>query len=353
MKPKNSFLMKEVSLSYINILPQLRKVFDAIDELASDIKEKGLIHPVSIAVFDKKDCAQYIKIVNKLWKEKIKVNNLVSCQKKYLVLLSGERRLRACRKLQMEKIRGTLYSDISAMNALMLQASENTYVPPKPEEMASFYDKFYSLLVLSGKKMSYTKFAESVGRSPDVIRNAIKFSRLPKKIRKLVDDETISYGIACEVARLHQNGMKTEELMGWCINAIVKNMNGDDFRKTVSKYLAEKKSSQTSLFDIFDVIGKEELIKNSRKRSVERKTSEAFYAGSKYFLRILYLFEHNLLGLEESPFSMKGPLNAFLYEVSILEKTLSHMKKLLKAKDLKRGGEAIAKDKAFAQTLQN
>jgi len=353
MKKKlHAFFVKNVSIPYINVLPQLRKTFDGIDELAIDIKEKGLIHPIAIAIFRKEDCIKYVGIINKLWKNKIKITDLKTYRKTYFVLLSGERRLRACKKNEMKKIRATLYKDILAIDALMLQASENTYVPPKPEEMASFYDKFYQLLVLSGRKMSKIKFAQSVGRSSDAIRNALRFSKLPKKIRKFVDDGVISYGIACEIARLHQEGMKVRELNDWCINAIVKNINGKEFRKIVSKYLLQRKSSQTSFFDIIDILSKEDLEKNLRKRNIEHKTSDAFYAGSKYFLRVLYLFEHSLLGLEESPFSMRGSINAFLNEIEIIEKVIPHMRKVLKAFLIKRGEKAILKSKSLVHEIQ-
>ena len=100
----------QIPLETINILPQPRKTFEKIDELANDILEKGLINPLLLARFNRENCEKYLKAINILWKKEIKKAiktenlNRNPDDNHYYILIAGERRLRAIKHLKKENL---------------------------------------------------------------------------------------------------------------------------------------------------------------------------------------------------------------------------------------------------------
>ncbi len=379
---KKSYTVKDkrIPLDFINILPQPRRSFFEIEVLADDIALKGLINPITLALFTKAQCVKHLKVINAVWGTGISVRRLKSHREKYFVLIAGERRLRACRKLQKEgcsdhsphgcyklhigdeRIKTTVCFNISPIEALKLQASENIHFRPPAHEEAEFYDKFFRMLyVASGGKLSYAAFARFVGRSPEVIRNAIRFAKLPEAVRELVCvKHWLPYGIACELARLQEAGIKENGLMEWALNAVVKRPKVEDFRKTVSTYLKEWQSPQSSfLGEIFSKEQEREMKRMSRRRSIGQGITWALYASITYFRRVLDLFERGLLGKKDSPFLLRGPLRAWREQLELLKKLLPHFRQVLKTrhskklfKDLKAAEQILKEAERHTEQLE-
>lgn len=85
--------MTKIAIDSIVVNDRIRKDFGDIEQLAGDIKENGLIQPIVVS--------------------------------KDLVLLCGERRLRACKKLGMTEVDAVVKDASDAHQALVLEISEN------------------------------------------------------------------------------------------------------------------------------------------------------------------------------------------------------------------------------------
>ncbi len=357
MRQKKPYLIRDgyIPLDKINVLPQMRQTFDGIEGLADDILEKGLIHAITIASLKEEKMRIYVKYVEQVFKKKIDINSLISYTGSYFILIAGERRLRACKTLDERrlyhqrfgnhKIKSTICVDISPEEAIKLQGSENMRDPIPPHEEAEFLDKYYRFLEKI-EPVTHASFARSVGRSSEVIRSALRFSKLPQFIHRAVRDHVLAYGCACELGRLYERGIRGKELRDWFISVIVKDYKVDEFQRIVRKHLIEKDSIQTSLLDsFFSLESEKEAKQEARRRSIDQKVSDAFHYQSRYFLKVLYLFEHGFLGLEDSPFSLLGPLRAFESLIRLVdEKVIPHLEKVVilqKDKNLLKKGKPV------------
>ncbi len=319
----------------INVLPQMRRTFEKIDELADSIFRNGLIHPVTVAELSLDETRKYVEIINTVHESHVVVEDLVCSDGLYLILVSGERRMRAYRLLHtraisgFDFIRSTVCPRMNLEDLIDLQGSENTNDPVKPEEEAIFYHRYYRFLHETKSGITVAEFARKVGRSSQVVTTALRFAKLPQYIQDCVFNRTLQYGIACELARLQAAGIEGELLKDWFIRSALHTQNVEAFRTTVKKYLTDLHSGQTSLVDMFVTESESEMRREQRRRSIEKNTSDMFYASNAYFLRLLYLFDQNLIGLEDSPFSMSGPLGVFEKQIELLKKLLPHLDALL------------------------
>lgn len=354
---KNSLTHYEgirLPLEIINILPQPRKTFENIVELALDIAKKDLLNPLIVAQFNQTDCEKYLTVINELWGVNFGLKDLKAktenSQLLFYVLLAGERRLRALKHLWekgclecLEKysnekpgtcfqrhfkdsqIEVRLCRDIQPLDALFLQLSENTHMAVPAHEEAKAYALLFRLLRKNDAHFPMAKFAREVGRSPKTIKNALRFCNLPLFIQEAVEKGLLAYGVACELARLQENGTKAEELEWWLIRAMTSNYKVDDFRKMITIHLRDKKSGQITLLTIYT----EEEEKLSRlnyiQRTVERQTVLTLWSLLKYFSRINLLLQNGLLGQSTSPFALGSPLRILNYLINQLRLTLQHL----------------------------
>ncbi|MBI4029492.1 MAG: hypothetical protein HY376_03970 [Candidatus Blackburnbacteria bacterium] len=89
----------------INVLPQARKIIDDIPGLAESIARRGQLEPVIIAWWsDPALCQGYIDLVNESRGTNVQLSDLITSTEKgetvWKVLISGHRRLEACKYLQ-------------------------------------------------------------------------------------------------------------------------------------------------------------------------------------------------------------------------------------------------------------
>ncbi len=93
-------------ISEINVLPQPRKTFEDIPELALDVADKGFLNPPTVARLSEEHCRNYLKVINALWGSSFTIEelapSLVRGKVFFHVLLAGERRFRSCRLLWEE-----------------------------------------------------------------------------------------------------------------------------------------------------------------------------------------------------------------------------------------------------------
>lgn len=141
---------------------QPRKSFDqkTIDELAQSIKENGLLQPITVR-----------KSINGY------------------ELIAGERRLRACKQLNMTEIPAIVrdFNDNQVMEFALLENIQREDI--NVIEEANAYDKMMATF-------SYTQeqLAERVGKSREHIANTLRLLKLPSDVQQLVMQHKLSMG---------------------------------------------------------------------------------------------------------------------------------------------------------------
>jgi ParB family chromosome partitioning protein len=150
------------------ILPnenQPRKVFrdEALKELASSIKEKGVLQPV---------------IVSRIGDGNFR-------------LIAGERRWRASSLAGLKRI-PALIKEVSSQDAIEIALIENI----QREELNAIEtaDAFYSLM--QDFKLTQEALAERVGKDRATVANYLRILKLPGEIKALINDGSLSLGHA-------------------------------------------------------------------------------------------------------------------------------------------------------------
>jgi len=166
--------IKEIKLSEIRSNPyQPRKIFDeeALNELASSIKEHGIVQPIIV-------------------KKSIKGYELVA----------GERRTKAAKIAGLETIPAIVkdFNDEEMMEIALIENIQRENLNPIEEAMA--YD---SIIKSSG--MTQDELAKKFGKSRTYITNSLGLLRLPDTTKKYVEDSKISASHARALSKLEDN----------------------------------------------------------------------------------------------------------------------------------------------------
>lgn len=364
----------------INVLPQPRKTFANIAELSLDVAKKKLLNPPTVARFSRESCERYVEVVNELWGTNFTISDLRATREGnrrevFYVLLAGERRLRACQLLWKEgcegcreryglerpgicfrrhfaagKIEVRLCVNIPALAALFLQLSENTHVPVAPYEEAYAYGQLFKLIRRADETFSIARFAREVGRSPDTVRNAIRFYELPRSIQEPVEKRIVPYGIAVQIARL--GVIEEEGKKEWMLRAILNRWKVTDCANVITKYLEEKASGQTSLLDIMTA-SQAALAKPRYRDVVAKDMIQTVYLWTHYFERALRLFREGMVGKENSPFSEGSPVRMFKKHISLLEELLvPHLRDLISKRDAAHAATVLTEANVVLEELE-
>ncbi|NLL44078.1 MAG: ParB/RepB/Spo0J family partition protein [Mollicutes bacterium] len=197
-----------VELNIVELRPnpyQPRKVFndEALKELAESIKEHGVIQPIIV-------------------KKSIKGYEIVA----------GERRVRACKMIGLEKIPAIIrpFTDEQMMEIALLENLQRENL--NAIEEAHAYKSLLEKLNITQEELS-----KKVGKSRSHVTNIIGLLRLPKAVQDMVANETISMGHARVLSKLEDDN-KIIELA----NKIVeKNLSVRDIEKMAEDNNIERK----------------------------------------------------------------------------------------------------------------
>ena len=170
----------ELPLSELRPNPyQPRKIFDddALNELASSIKEHGVFQPIIV-------------------KKTIKGYDIVA----------GERRYRASKKLGLEKIPAIIkdFSDDEMMNIALLENLQR-------EDLSAIEEANAYKVMLDTAHITQEELAERVGKSRSHITNMLGLLKLPASVQDLVLYNKLSMGHARVLSKLEDRD-KIEEL---------------------------------------------------------------------------------------------------------------------------------------------
>lgn len=163
--------IREIKLDEIRSNPyQPRKVFDdeALQELASSIKEHGVVQPVIV-------------------KKSIKGYELVA----------GERRTRACRLAGLKTVPAVVkdFNDQEMMEIALIENIQRENLNPIEEAMA--YDA-----IIHGYNLTQEDVAKKFGKSRTYITNLLGLLKLPEETRRFVEEKKLSMSHARALSKL-------------------------------------------------------------------------------------------------------------------------------------------------------
>jgi len=180
---KSYDLLAKISVN--NILPnpyQPRSVFDpsALDELKKSILENGLIQPVTVR-----------RISNDRYE-----------------LISGERRLRACKEIGLTEIPAYIIKVETKEAMLALSLIENIQREKlNPIEIAAAYKR-----LMEECNLSQEEIALKVGKDRTTITNFIRLLKLPEKIQQSLIENKITTGHARALINISSEAIQLELL---------------------------------------------------------------------------------------------------------------------------------------------
>ncbi len=149
---------------------QPRKFFEqsALEELASSIREHGLIQPITVRVIG--DAYQ---------------------------LIAGERRLKASRLIGLEKIPSVI-TEVSNQDSAVLALIENLQRKDLNfiEESQAYYD------IMKDHGYTQQQLAKSIGKNQSTVANKLRLLKLPSEAVKMILDHNLSERHARALLRL-------------------------------------------------------------------------------------------------------------------------------------------------------
>ena len=323
------FEQKSLAFDQINILPQVRKTFKDIDLLADNIYENGLMELPIIVVYDEPHAQKHLDTINELEGTELNLDHLTAAigedgTRIYNVLLAGERRVRACKKLREEgryeevfggdEIDVRYRTNINPVKAIFIQLSENTQDSVPAHEEAEKHDEMFRFLRLQIPDYPLARYAKQVGRSEGKIRESLRFCMLPEQIKDYVKDGLISYGIGVEIARLAQADADVNDMEFYAVKALTGRLRVDDFKDVIDSYFNNRKGN------MFEIFQDEQLGVSKRaahRKVVKKELIMALWSWIHYFKHVKGLFESGQLGEEDSPFSDGSPRRLYTQAVSL------------------------------------
>jgi len=203
-------LFSEILIDKITLSPyQSRKEFDknAIDELATSIASEGLINPI---------------LVRKL-------------QDGY-ELIAGERRLRACKQLNLKRIVACVItvSDISAASKCLIENLHRSDLNPIEEALGVAN-------LVANFKLTQDAASQRLGKPRSSIANSLRLLTLPKEIQNYISTGMLSQGHAKVLLGLEN----TEQRSLLARKIIELGLNVRNAEEAVKKIKIEKDRSST------------------------------------------------------------------------------------------------------------
>ena len=210
-----------------NIIPNPRQPRhsmkdEKLQELSDSIKEHGVIQPLIVTHEEQTD--QYI-------------------------LIAGERRLRAARLANLEKV-PVIIREASAQESLEIALIENVQrADLTPLETAEAYHQLSEEFALS-----HEDIAKRVGKSRVAVTNTMRLLRLPETVRQALAEEKISEGHARALLGLNSSQAQAaalatilrSDLTVRQTEQLVRKMNGNkpksERKKSLSRELIEVQS---------------------------------------------------------------------------------------------------------------
>ena len=163
----------DLALNIHDIKPNInqpRSYFDdnSIKELSNSIKQQGLLMPILVK------------------EDKNSINN------KKFIIIAGERRWRACKRLKMKKISAIVIKNTSERSDALAAIIENV----QREDLSVLEEAIAYEKLIKNYKMKHEDIAKNTGKSRSYITNLLRVLGLSEEVKKLLNEKKISFGHA-------------------------------------------------------------------------------------------------------------------------------------------------------------
>lgn len=213
---------------------QPRKVFsqESLTELADSIREFGIIQPIMVRKLD--------------------------ADGQLYEIISGERRFRAAKILEMETINCILNQDIGDVASLEMALIENI----QRDNLTSIELAHTFRQLVDEFKLTHEELSKRVGKSRSAITNSLRLLLLPVEVQKLIDSDKISTGHARALLGLEN---KKEQIK--LANNIVENdLSVRETEKLINKINKKKVDPKPA--------EKQKLLQFDKLPEIEKRVSE-------------------------------------------------------------------------------
>ena len=249
---------------------QPRKIFDeeALNELASSIKEHGIVQPIIV-------------------KKSIKGYELVA----------GERRTKAAKIAGLETVPAIVkdFDDEEMMEIALIENIQRENLNPIEEAMA--YDS-----ILRSSNITQEELAKKFGKSRSYITNSLGLLRLPDDTKKYVEDNKLSMSHARALSKLEDNNqinrlankIVTEGLNVRAIENITRDIHEQEEKKTLQ--------NDDNFFKQYDTINPNHIYEDAMREKlgtkvkITNKKIEIPFSSQLELQRILELLEIKIEG---------------------------------------------------------
>lgn len=249
---------------------QPRKIFDeeALNELASSIKEHGIVQPIIV-------------------KKSIKGYELVA----------GERRTKAAKIAGLETVPAIVkdFDDEEMMEIALIENIQRENLNPIEEAMA--YDS-----ILRSSNITQEELAKKFGKSRSYITNSLGLLRLPDDTKKYVEDNKLSMSHARALSKLEDNNqinrlankIVTEGLNVRAIENITRDIHEQEEKKTLQ--------NDDNFFKQYDTINPNHIYEDAMREKlgtkvkITNKKIEIPFSSQLELQRILELLDIKIEG---------------------------------------------------------
>jgi len=231
-------VFKDIPITQLNAIVQARDEYEGIETLAEAIEEEGvLIHNPLVARFDRISARRYLNFVNAIYGNKLiekkQTNDLIATeeegQEAYYILIAGHRRIRALHSLGEEQVTVKVLDNIAPLDALYLQAQENTPKLLKDYERAEQHGRLWAVSKAKESKITHKEFSRSVGATEAIVRRDLRYYSLPDSVKNYVvprnraegekgntivpDQPLMPFTVACQLGRLVERGASEHDIL--------------------------------------------------------------------------------------------------------------------------------------------
>ena len=244
----------ELNLSDLRPNPyQPRKVFDeeALNELASSIKEHGVFQPIIV-------------------KKSIKGYDIIA----------GERRFRASKMAGLEKIPAIVreFTDEQMMEIALLENLQR-------ENLSAIEEATAYKAMIEHLNLTQDELSKRVGKSRSHVTNIIGLLRLPKVVQDMISDNRITMGHARALSKLNDDD-QIIELANKIVDdkLVVRDIENITGNESVAKKVKVNRAPAVSQYKYVEDILRDKF---DAKVSVKSKKIEIAYNGAADLNRIL------------------------------------------------------------------
>ena len=257
----------EIKISEIRSNPyQPRKIFDeeALNELASSIKEHGIVQPIIV-------------------KKSIKGYELVA----------GERRTKAAKIAGLETVPAIVkdFDDEQMMEIALIENIQRENLNPIEEAMA--YDS-----ILRSSNITQDELAKKFGKSRSYITNSLGLLRLPDDTKKYVEDNKLSMSHARALSKLEDND-QINRLANKIVNENLNVRAIENITRDIHDQEIKKEKAENTLFEFkqYDTLNTNHIYEDAMREKfgikvkITGKKIEIPYSSQLELQRILELMD--------------------------------------------------------------